>query len=79
MAIVALLFDPSVHVEGTLPVVVRWVFEFALVLAILKFVRLSALFSEVLIVKAKSEADDEDDEDLAEAPTLGPRWQQSAA
>lgn len=79
IALIALLLDPSIHVVGLVPVITRWVFEFALLLALVKFMRLSALFSEVLTVKSKSEAEDDGKEELAEAPQLGPRWQQTAA
>lgn len=50
LALVALLIDPSTHTEAVAPVIARVAFEFGMVISIVKFVRLSALFFEILNV-----------------------------
>ncbi|MEC5185486.1 hypothetical protein RCH12_002963 [Cryobacterium sp. MP_3.1] len=72
VALMALLIDPSVPSAGWGFVLVRWVFEFALLLAILKFVRLSSLFFEVINLTTQEAAEAE--EKLAEAPRPNPNW-----
>lgn len=79
VALVALLLDPSVppvlpaNVEPPLaPVVIRWMFEATLVLAIVRFVRLSALFVEVMEVASMGNGSGT--EVLAEPPTPSIDW-----
>ncbi|WP_143459206.1 hypothetical protein [Leifsonia sp. ALI-44-B] len=73
VAIIALLLDPSKSPEGWLPVAVRWAFELTLLIAVVKFVRLSSLFFEVLMVAAKSAEDDKPNK-LAPAPEVSKYW-----
>lgn len=79
IAIIALLLDPSVPPAVTAttpkevaPEIIRWVFEAALILAIVRFVRLSALFVEVLEVAALGDANGS--KPLAGAPRPDPDW-----
>lgn len=72
VALMALLADPSVVSAGWTFVVIRWVFEFVLLLAILKFVRLSSLFFEVISLTTQEAGEGE--EKLAEAPKPNPNW-----
>jgi len=58
VAILCLLVDPSVVVVNALPVVARWTFEFCVFLATMKFLRLSALFFEVITLAARGSEDD---------------------
>lgn len=69
LAIVCLLLDPSRRVDGWVPVVVRWVFEFTVLLATVKFVRLSSLFYEVITLSSKSAVEPEEE---PKAPALRP-------
>lgn len=72
-AILALLVDPSVASAELLPFIARWVFEATMVLAVVKFFRLSSLFSEVIKVASKS-ASEPEEEALADAPVARPGW-----
>jgi uncharacterized membrane protein len=71
VAIAALLVDPSVPSAEVLPSAIRWIFEAVLLLAIVRFMRLSALFVEVLEVGSLGSAGKAD---LAPAPTPSPGW-----
>ncbi|MDY7528463.1 MULTISPECIES: hypothetical protein [unclassified Cryobacterium] len=77
LALLALLLDPSAGSVSAVPVVVRWLFEAGLVLAITKFLRLSALFYEVITLASSSTADDENA--LAEAPVVDENWHKRVA
>ncbi|MBS1896965.1 MAG: hypothetical protein JSS88_06240 [Actinobacteria bacterium] len=79
IGIVALLLDPSVppavtaaNPQNPAPEIIRWVFEAGLVLAIVRFVRLSALFVEVLEVAALG--DSGTSAKLAAPPVPSPDW-----
>lgn len=76
MAIFALLLDPSAVTPAVLPVVVRWLFEAALLFALVKFVRLSSLFSEVLTLSALSAK--EEDEVVHDEIRPNPEWHKTA-
>ncbi|WP_157780375.1 hypothetical protein [Leifsonia xyli] len=78
VSIAALLLDPSRHTNSAVPVVVRWVFEFALLVAVVKFARLSTLFNEVLSIAALSAAD-EDETPGASKLTAAKRWKDKQA
>jgi predicted Co/Zn/Cd cation transporter (cation efflux family) len=78
LAIVALLLDPSVANTSVVPVVVRWVFEAGLIFAVVKFLRLSALFYEIITVASISSAEPEH-ETRAAAPTADQNWSKRAA
>lgn len=71
VALAALIVDPSVHSTAVLPVVARWAFEAGLLLAIVKFLRLSSLFYEIITLASIS-AKDPEETTLASAPTLNP-------
>ena len=71
-SIIALLLDPSTHTTAVVPVVARWLFEVAVLLAVVKFIRLSSLFVEVLTIAAMS-GEDESDERV-DAPTFNVDW-----
>jgi hypothetical protein len=77
VSIFALVLDPSTHTNDVFPVVVRWIFEGTLVLAVVKFFRLSSLFSEVIKVATKS-ASEPEEEQLADAPVARPGWNKRA-
>lgn len=81
LALIALLLDPSAVVrseagtsEVVVPVVARWLFEAGLVVAVIKFLRSSALFSRVLMLAARSTAEGDDDQKRAPAPQPNPDW-----
>jgi hypothetical protein len=76
LAIAALLLDPSVVSASIAPVVVRWLFEAGLLYAVVKFVRLSSLFYEVLTLAAKSAQDEE--EVVHEALVPNENWHRAA-
>lgn len=78
LAIVALLLDPSVANTSVVPVIARWAFEAGLVFAVVKFLRLSALFYEIITVASISSAEPEY-EVRAAAPTADPNWSKRAA
>jgi hypothetical protein len=59
-ALLGLIADPSVVTSGTGPVVVRWLFESGLLLAAVKFMRLSSLFYEVITLASRSSNDKEE-------------------
>lgn len=71
-SVVALLLDPSTHTTAVVAVVIRWAFEVAVLLAVVKFIRLSSLFVEVLTVAALSTEDKSDE--LVDAPVADPHW-----
>lgn len=76
VALFALLLDPSIpstapEPEPT-PIIIRWIFEACLLLAVVRFVRLSALFVEVLEVASLADASGA--KPLASAPTPDPKW-----
>ena len=79
IALTALLIDPSIppalpaNAEPPLaPIIIRWLFEVALVLAIVRFIRLSALFVEVMEVASMGDAGGSSE--LADPPTPNPDW-----
>ena len=75
LSLLALLLDPSVVTTSVVAVAVRWLFEAGVLLALVKFLRLSALFTEVLVLTGKDAADgDLEAEKLALAPVLDPAW-----
>jgi len=78
ISILALLVDPSRHTLSWWPVVIRWVFEFALLVAVVKFFRLSVLFYEVLAIATLS-AKEGDDKPLGPAVTASKRWKDKKA
>lgn len=79
IAIFGLLLDPSSPAAVTAaspqpltPEIIRWVFEAGLILAIIRFVRLSALFVEVLEVASLGSSDAP--VKLAAPPVPDPNW-----
>lgn len=60
LAIVALILDPSVVSASVAPVVARWLFEAGLLLAAVKFFRLSTLFYEVISLTASDAGDEQE-------------------
>ncbi|SDP11916.1 hypothetical protein SAMN04487788_2191 [Microbacterium testaceum StLB037] len=76
VALTALLLDPSVppvtNEPPLTPVIVRWVFELALVLAVVRFLRLSALFVEVMQVASMGDASGT--AGPVDAPRPNPEW-----
>lgn len=76
VALLALLLDPSLPVSSPepelAPIIVRWVFEACLLLAVVRFLRLSALFVEVLEVASLGDASGA--KPLAHAPKPDPNW-----
>ena len=80
VSLVALLLDPSVATANALPVVIRWLFEASVLLALVKFLRLSALFHEVLTLTARSAAEAEQEQSsLAPPPLAKPDWVRRAS
>jgi hypothetical protein len=55
---------------------VRFAFEFAMILSVVRFGRLSALFFEVMNLSAKEAGEQE--EKLAAAPVAHPGWNKNA-
>lgn len=79
IAIFGLLLDPSsppavtaTNPQPVTPEIIRWIFEAGLILAIVRFVRLSALFVEVLEVASFGGADAPGK--LAAPPVPDPDW-----
>ncbi|GAA4481794.1 hypothetical protein [Microbacterium panaciterrae] len=79
IAIFGLLLDPSnpptvtaASPQPLTPEIIRWVFEAGLILAIVRFVRLSALFVEVLDVASRGGSDAPGR--LAAPPVPDPDW-----
>lgn len=79
VALTALLLDPSIppvlaaNAEPPpVPGVIRWLFEVTLMLAIVRFVRLSALFVEVMEVASMGNTNGQGE--LADAPTPNLDW-----
>jgi hypothetical protein len=77
LAIVALLMDPSRVTSGVMPVVVRWVFEAGVIFALVKFMRLSALFYEVITLTARSAGEDEERPAIS-APVPVGKWRNAS-
>jgi|GEM_PF-5799516 len=73
VAILCLLVDPSVVVVSVVPVVARWAFEYCVFLATMKFLRLSALFFEVITLASRG-SEPEMDDGRAPALTVVPGW-----
>jgi hypothetical protein len=82
IALSALLLDPSMaaaaspadqlHWNVIVPISVRWLFEASLILMIVRFMRLSALFVEVLGIASMGDSNVSDE--LAGPPTPTPGW-----
>lgn len=72
VALLALLIDPSVAGVSVVHVAVRWVFEFVMLLAVVRFVRLSTLFREVMSVATREGGEAEPE--LLDAPNPQPGW-----
>jgi hypothetical protein len=80
ISLLALLVDPSIVTSSAAAVAVRWIFEAGVLLALVKFLRLSALFTEVVTITAKDAADGEARSDeLALAPVLDASWSRRAS
>jgi len=80
VSLAALLLDPSVATANSVPVVIRWLFEASVLLALVKFLRLSALFHEVLTLTARSGAEAEQEQTSLAAPPLAkPDWARRAS
>lgn len=77
LAIVALLMDPSRVTSGVVPVVVRWVFEAGVLFALVKFMRLSALFYEVITLTSRS-AGEEEEQPAISAPVPVGKWRNAS-
>ena len=79
VALAALLLDPSVASANPVHVVVRWIFEAAMLLAIVKFVRLSALFYEVISLTTLEAGEGDSSSSRAAAPQPNPNWHNKAS
>lgn len=76
ISLFALSVDSSdVNAPVTFPI--WWAFEAGVILAVVKFVRLSSLFTEIMEISALSGA--EPDDVLADAPEINPDWRNRAA
>jgi len=72
IAVLALLLDPSTQITTATPVVVRWAFELALLISVVKFLRASALFQDVMEISAMDAGEKE--VTTRPAPEISPRW-----
>jgi predicted lysophospholipase L1 biosynthesis ABC-type transport system permease subunit len=78
VAIFCLLVDPSVVTDSWVPVAARWIFEFCVALSAVKFLRLSALFYEVITL-ASRDSGESDTNDLATGLKPVPGWNKKAS
>jgi hypothetical protein len=77
VAVAALLLDPSSQTTSSVPVVARWAFELALVTSVVKFLRASALFRDVMQITALDAGEKEETAKLP-APEIGRQWKRRA-